>query len=415
MRASPSSVVGCPTSRPDRLLWMASTECWGSSKSCTTTSQNGANVFARPSATCLICSSSSACSGLRAGAISTFDFFIQIFYPTLEKVSKYFFPSSALHLRLMPPSCPPPILIFFPDYMEFSMNKHGYTRRRLILSMGALAALTACGGQPGTPSVIDRQINVGTGVTLHVRDWTSSKGDDKDVIVLLAGLGGNAHAFDSLAPALAGHSIAGNEVTLFAGSHPQRVRGIVYLDTTYDYSHDIVWTGEEIPDNPIMDAPEPQAADLASLGASLAYAKRIHKQWWPAMEAYWRDTLDILPGGSVRPNTPLAVAAAMSEGARTLSPDYRAVRVPALVIVAQPSTLADMMPWITHQTDPRDLADARAWLRIYPQMHGPDCQRIAAALPGSTLLTINNASHSDFFIEYEMAVVNAFETMRWEK
>src|SRR5471032_34011 len=350
--------------------------------------------------------------------------------------------------------------------MESYMNKHSDTRRRLILSMGALAALTACGGQPGTHSVIDRQITVGAGVTLHVRDWTSGKGDNNDVIVLLAGLGGNAHAFDSLAPALArrhrvlaitrrgygqsskptpidantyapatlvadllavldtlkiqrillaGHSIAGNEVTLFAGSHPQRVRGVVYLDTTYDYSHDIVWTGEEIPDNPIMDAPEPQAADLASLGASLAYAKRIHKQWWPAMEAYWRDTLDILPGGSVRPNTPLAVAAAMSEGARTLSPDYRAVRVPALVIVAQPSTLADMMPWITHQTDPRDLADARAWLRIYPQMHGPDCQRIAAALPGSTLLTINNASHSDFFIEYEMAVVNAFETMRWEK
>src|SRR5450830_371368 len=466
MRASPSSVVGCPTSRPDRLLWMASTECCGSSKSCTTTSQNGANVFARPSATCLICSSSSACSGLRAGAISTFDFFIQIFYPTLEKVSKYFFPSSALHLRLMPPSCPPPILIFFPDYMEFSMNKHGYTRRRLILSMGALAALTACGGQPGTPSVIDRQINVGTGVTLHVRDWTSSKGDDKDVIVLLAGLGGNAHAFDSLAPALAGrrrvlaitrrgygqsskpapiddttyapatlaadllavldalkvdriilagHSIAGNEVTLFAGSHPQRVRGIVYLDTTYDYSRDVVWTGEDIPDNPIMDTPEPQAADLASMSASLAYAKRIHKHWWPAMEAYWRDTLDVLPDGSVQPNTPPAIALAMAMGAKTLTPDYRAVRAPALVIVAQPSTLPDMMPWITPQTTTHDLADARAWLRIYPQMHGPDCQRIAAALPGSTLLTINNASHSDFFIEYATVVVKAIEAMRWEK
>lgn len=348
------------------------------------------------------------------------------------------------------------------------MNKHGDTRRRLILSMGALAALTACGGStlPHAPTVIDRRIAVGAGVTLHVRDWASAQGDNKDVIVLLAGLGGNAHAFDSLAPALAsrhrvlaitrrgygqsskplpasdatyapatlvadllavldtlkvqriilaGHSIAGNEVTLFAGSHPQRLRGIVYLDTTYDYSHDIVWTGEELPDNPIMDAPEPQAADLASMSASIAYAKRIHKHWWPAMEVYWRDTLDILADGSVQPNTPPAVALAMAIGARTLTPDYRAVRAPALVIVAQPSTLPDMMPWITPQTTARDLADARAWLRIYPQMHGPDCQRIANALPGSTVLTINNASHSDFFIEYETMVVNAIEAMRWEK
>ncbi|MFZ4875611.1 alpha/beta fold hydrolase [Janthinobacterium sp. Mn2066] len=346
------------------------------------------------------------------------------------------------------------------------MNKHDDTRRRLIWSMGALAALTACGGQLRTPSVTDRSIAVGAGVTLHVRDWTSGKGDNNDVIVLLAGLGGNAHAFDSLAPALArkhrvlaitrrgygqsgkplpasdatyapatlvadllavldalkinrvilaGHSIAGNEVTLFAGRHPQRVRGIVYLDTTYDYSRDIVWTGEAIPENPITDAPEPQAADLASMSASLAYAKRIHKQWWPVMEAYWRDTLDILPDGSVRANTPAAIALAMAAGARTLSPDYRAVRAPALVIVAQPSTLPDMMPWITAQATARDLADARAWLRIYPQMHGPDCQRIANALPGSTVLTISNASHSDFFIEHETAVVNAIETMRWEK
>jgi pimeloyl-ACP methyl ester carboxylesterase len=346
------------------------------------------------------------------------------------------------------------------------MNKHGHIRRRLILSMGALAALTACGGRPHNTVVIDRQIAVGAGVSLHVRDWTSGEGDDKDVIVLLAGLGGNAHAFDSLAPALAknhrvlaitrrgygqsgkpvptsdatyapatlvadllavldalkidriilaGHSIAGNEVTLFAGRYPQRVRGIVYLDTTYDYSHDIVWTGEEIPDNPIMDTPGPQAADLASMSAAIAYAKRIHKHWWPAMEAYWRDTLDVLPDGSVRPNTPPAIEAAMATGARTLSPNYRAVRAPALVIVAQPSTLPDMMPWITPQTTQRDLADARAWLRIYPQMHGPDCQRIAAALPGSTVLTINNASHSDFFIEYETVIVNAIEAMRWEK
>ncbi|CDG82996.1 alpha/beta fold hydrolase [Janthinobacterium agaricidamnosum] len=351
---------------------------------------------------------------------------------------------------------------------QYRHAAHDQTRRRLMLSMGALAVLAGCGGNtlPRTSAVIDRHIAVGAGVTLHVRDWPAAQGDHTSVIVLLSGLGGNAHAFDSLAPALArrqrvlaitrrgygqsgkplpssdatyapatlvadllavldtlkvqrivlaGHSIAGNEVTLFAGRHPQRVRGVVYLDTTFDYSQGAHWQGEQPPENPIFDEPGPELADLASMNASIAYAKRIHKQWWPAMDAYWRDTLEVLADGRVRPNTPPAVAAAMAAGARSLSPDYRALRAPALVVVAQPATLADMMPWITPQTDPRDVADARTWLRLYPQIHGQDCRRIVAALPGSTLLTINNAAHSDFFIEYETLVVQAIEAMRWEK
>ena len=35
---------------------------------------------------------------------------------------------------------------------------------------------------------------------------------------------------------LAGHSIAGNELTRFAGRHPQRVRGLVYIDATFDHT-----------------------------------------------------------------------------------------------------------------------------------------------------------------------------------
>ena len=109
----------------------------------------------------------------------------------------------------------------------------------------------------------------------HGRGNTSNTSNTGQVIVLLAGLGGTAHCFDSLAPVLArharvlavtrrgygqsdkptpsaskrydpatlvadlialfdalgidrallaGHSIAGNELTLFAGRYPQRVR-----------------------------------------------------------------------------------------------------------------------------------------------------------------------------------------------
>ncbi|WP_071323852.1 alpha/beta fold hydrolase [Janthinobacterium sp. 1_2014MBL_MicDiv] len=346
---------------------------------------------------------------------------------------------------------------------------HFHARRRLLFGMGALAGLAACGGGgtlPFAAAVTDRRIAVAPGVSLHVRDWRGAPGSEDDVIVLLSGLGGNAHAFDSLAPALArrhrvlavtrrgdgssskplpvdgasyapatlvadllavldalqvrriilaGHSIAGNEVTLFAGRHPGRVRGVVYLDTTFDYNNPLPWRGEPEPDEDELNPPAPAPADMASMDASIAYAQRIHKQWWPALDAYWRDTLQVQADGSVRPATPAAIATAMATGAYAHAPDYRAVRAPALVIAAQPGSLRDVTPWLTAQSEPRLLAATRTFLRIYPQAHQADFARTVAALPGSTLLVLDNAAHADFFIEYETAVVHAIEAMRWEK
>ena len=342
---------------------------------------------------------------------------------------------------------------------------HFHVRRRLLLGAGALAALAACGGSGSSTAVHvkDRQVAVAPGVSLHVRDWPAApaSGGDADVIVLLAGLGANAHAFDSLAPALArrhrvlaitrrgygqsgkplpigtatyapatlvgdllavldalqigriilaGHSIAGNELTLFAGSHPRRVRGLVYLDTTFDY---LASGGYEEPEATPFDEPPPGPADLASLVASIAYAKRINKQWWPALEANWRDALDLQPDGSVRPNTPPAIARAMDMAAHDFSPDYRRVRAPALVVTVDPGTLRNLFPWLL-QSDPALLAEAQATLEFVRPLRLADGDRLAAALPGSRHLVIHNGFHSDFFIEYERTVVDAIEAMHWE-
>ena len=339
-------------------------------------------------------------------------------------------------------------------------------RRRLLLA--AATFLSACGGNAVTPqsSVTDRHIAVGAAVTLHVRDWRNLQGDDADVIVLLGGLGANAHAYDSLAPALArrhrvlavtrrgygqsgkpapadaqtyapatlvadllavldalkvqrvilaGHSIAGNEVTLFAGTHPQRVRGLVYLDTTFDYHHQYPWPDEKDPDPALLAPPSPTAADMASMAASITYARQLQKRWWPATEAYWRDSLAVLPDGSVYPNTPDEVASSMDLLAHAFSPDYRKVVAPALVVHADPGSLRDMMPWLTPRSAPEVVAEATRYLRAYRIAHAADCARIAAALPGSTLVTLHHANHSDFLMEHESTVVSAIEAMRWLK
>ena len=115
------------------------------------------------------------------------------------------------------------------------------------------------------------------GIKMNYLDW----GGTGDVIIMLTGFGNDAHVFDEIAPSftdkfhvigltrrgfgeterphsgyetttrvedvrafmdamkitrahLVGHSLAGDEMTLFAAANPQRVLKMVYLDAAYD-------------------------------------------------------------------------------------------------------------------------------------------------------------------------------------
>ena len=130
--------------------------------------------------------------------------------------------------------------------------------------------------QSSTPGTQDLFVTV-NGIRLHYVDW----GGQGEVVLFLAPLMGGAHVFDVLAPhftdrfhvlgltrrgtapsatppsgydtgtlaedirgfldalkipraTLVGYSIAGDEMTRFAGVHPQRTARLVYLDATWD-------------------------------------------------------------------------------------------------------------------------------------------------------------------------------------
>ena len=342
--------------------------------------------------------------------------------------------------------------------------------RRLVIQAGlATTLLPGCGGGGSLASdlpVRDRHVPVAPGVALQVRDWNA--GAARLHFVLLAGLGGNARGFDSLAPALAermdarviavsrrgyglsdkplpsatgqgyepatlvadlravldalaidravlvGHSIAGNELTLFAGLHPHRTRGLVYLDTTYDYSRDDTADPDiALPDNPRLQEPEPTATDLASLDAALAFGRRTNKSWPAPLQAQMREALAVQPDGSVVSNTPPAVAQALFASANAFTPDYRAVRAPALVVAAYPGTMRDLFPWLTEPVDTRTRADTHVLLAALRDARATDEARLTRALPGSRLLRLHDANHADCFIEHEAAVLQALEGMRW--
>jgi pimeloyl-ACP methyl ester carboxylesterase len=316
-------------------------------------------------------------------------------------------------------------------------------------------------------SVVDRFVQVSNTpeVSLQVRDWQRA-GNTGPVIVLLAGLGGNARYFDSLAPALAaqsrvvaisrrgyglsgkplpmksatqyyevddlvadlkavldaldlrrvvlaGHSIAGNELTRFAGLHPERVQGLVYLDTTFDYTLDGDTGGGQPPENNALNEPTPGAADEASLQAAVAFNRRLVKNWWPALEANLRDSLDLRADGGVRPNTPDSVATAMDVAAHNFVPDYSAVRAPSLVVTALPATPRDLLPWLAEPLDAATRKDADSMVRVIRHVYSANSNQLVAALRTSHRLTLDNACHADFLMEREAEVLRAIRFMTW--
>ena len=130
---------------------------------------------------------------------------------------------------------------------------------------------------PGDKSAHKSEFVTANGIKMNYLDW----GGTGDVIILLAGLGNDAHVFDDFAPSFTdkfhvigltrrgfgetdrpakgyetatrvedirafmdamkitranfvGHSLAGDEMTSFATMYPQRVIKMVYLDAAYD-------------------------------------------------------------------------------------------------------------------------------------------------------------------------------------
>jgi non-heme chloroperoxidase len=148
----------------------------------------------------------------------------------------------------------------------------------------ALVVAAACGRhapeRPAARLPAIRFIDVAPDVRLEVVDWGGTGRD----VVLLSGLGGTAHDFDTFAPKLAstyhvygitrrgfggstlaksgydadrlgddvlavldslkltrpvlvGHSIAGEELSSIGSRRPERVAGLVYLDAAYTYAY----------------------------------------------------------------------------------------------------------------------------------------------------------------------------------
>jgi len=340
--------------------------------------------------------------------------------------------------------------------------------QNLIARACPAAALALAGGASAAAPMVTR-VELSDTVNLELRDWRSlhqSNAGTALPLVLLTGLGNTAAVYDDLAPLLArrqpvvaltrrgfggssapatgydvptrvddlrlaldrlalervvlvGHSIAGDELTAFAGRYPQRVAGLVYLDSALNRSA----MRQTNPGHACMEAllEQAKAADVASAPPELflrpagtAPRPRSHQAqarllamegaWMPQAELY--ASMAWIPGGGVgMPTSARRAAQALMEGTERYRPDYRSLRMPLLALYAGQSPLDPLLPRIPAAQQRQARACARAIAR-WLQAAGPDDLR--AQRPDATIEIWPDASHY-LFLEHPQRTADAIQ------
>jgi len=190
---------------------------------------------------------------------------------------------------------------------------------------------------------------------------------------------------------LAGHSIAGEELTWLGGHHPERFYGLVYLDAAYDRSHDrddprkerLRELNRDLPPAPPVS---PQA--LVNYDAMSRYLEQQGRLVYPQGEliAFFNMDKPFVAGApSIDARTQQAIDAAIR------APDYAAVKIPALAIYAferadrpSPSWFdADDPELISNLAEIRKLGDALKRENMAAFEHGMENGQVLA-LPDAT-------------------------------
>ena len=280
-------------------------------------------------------------------------------------------------------------------------------------------------------------VTVEDGVHLEVLDW----GGSGRAVVLLAGLGFTAHVFDGfaekltdsyhvygitrrgygsssqpatgyteqrladddlrvfdalklVAPVVAGHSVAGNELSQLGVRHHDRIRGLVYLDALNDASDDYSDYDALCSKLPqaMQKRPAPSPSDLKSFSAYRDW--RLRTDGIAIPESELRNDFVENPDGSVGPHrAPERVSSAIMAGAG--AHDYSQIRVPVLAFVGYPD-LPQHQIQENHVTDAAERTIVEAVFGTYVGMTKNRIKRINGAAAGARVVELWGANHFVF-------------------
>lgn len=197
---------------------------------------------------------------------------------------------------------------------------------------------------------------------------------------------------------LVGHSVAGSELSALAATHPERVDKMVYLDAL-----DLP-TRNEVP-GPPASLDLFTEADIRSLWTYEAANARYQgvREYDPAVCPGIRFNDEGIP---VTSSTPDAVPAAIRAGVAAIPPvDWSHIAAPRLGIFAQP-TIEGKQPWYTYLSS----ADQALFHEQYPAYVEWYKARVRLFTQGNPVpaVTLKNSPHY-VFINFETGVVR---TMR---
>jgi len=286
----------------------------------------------------------------------------------------------------------------------------GRSPRWFFSALVFLLLATGCRGSSvvfqDTASHTSGFVTAAGGVRLHYLDF----GGSGKTLLFLAGAGNSAHIFDTFAPRftdqyhvlaltrrgfgessqpassydqdtltedirqfmdslgiakanIAGHSIAGVEMTRFAVTYPDKVEKLVYLDAAFDWATQSENTN--LPEIPAQ--PQPAASDIESLAALAKW-----QAWIQGVPTYpeadiWASMVFDRRGRLDKSVTPEAVFTAFGTAMAAVHPEYDKVQAPCLALYTMTDSAAGMFPWLT--PDSADWQKANTFMAaIQPSM-----------------------------------------------
>jgi non-heme chloroperoxidase len=296
-------------------------------------------------------------------------------------------------------------------------------------------------------------VSIAPGVRVEVLDW----GGHGRPLVFLAGLGDTPHVYDDFAPAftdsfhvygitrrgfghstglpdtsvadlvddlravldslhlsriiLVGHSIAGEELTAFGVTYPDRCETLVYLDAAADRSDrdtafarqlDRAW-------RPAVSRPRMTSVDSASLTAVVSYYARIVVPGLPEAEARALTRLDSTGRYAGEVGYDSIGSRRIGQLMGSLQPPaYHRLKCPSLAVYAVADSAAAYFPWY-HTLDSAGRRDAANYFRVLAPGLREDMELYRHNAPRSQVVEVHDASHWVFLSNRE-ETLNAVRT-----
>jgi len=275
-----------------------------------------------------------------------------------------------------------------------------------------------------------QRITVGDNVDLEVLDW----GGPGRPLLLLTGLGDNAHVYDKFAPKLAGsyhvygltrrgfgkssapasgysadrlgddvlavidelkldkpvlvgHSIGGEELSSVGSRHPEKVAGLVYLDAAYGYAYYDRGVGDFYVD--LADLHNKLGQLRSQPVGDLRLIQELLSTSLPAFEKALQDQQKVILSfppamrGTQTQASPSAAWTAVLAGVRK----YTDIRVPVLAVFAVPHDLGPAF-----RNDP-----ARAAFDALDEVNtGAQAKAVETGVPTARVVKLPHADHYVF-------------------